>query len=108
MLQCSHQWIADKSIADSMEALIGCFLTTCGTMDTMKFMTSWLGIRVLPTPNDGDSDIGFDEVMSTDEEKDGELSDSDGDTNFDGILKQVSTYKVNKWDTIEQNESKVT
>ena len=94
ILQCTHQWIADKSIADSMEALIGCFLTTRGTIDTMKFMTSWLGISVLPTTSDGDSDIGYDEEMLNNE-KDGELFDSDidSDTNIDEMLQQVSTYK---------------
>ncbi|KAF2366634.1 Ribonuclease III domain [Trinorchestia longiramus] len=39
--------IPDKSIADSVEALIGAYLTTCGPKGALLFM-SWLGIKVLP------------------------------------------------------------
>ncbi|KAH9519444.1 Endoribonuclease Dicer [Bulinus truncatus] len=45
-LQC-HHGLPDKSVADSVEALIGCYLTTCGRNAALIFM-SWLGLRVLP------------------------------------------------------------
>lgn len=45
-LQC-HHGLPDKSVADSVEALIGCYLTTCGRTAALIFM-SWLGLRVLP------------------------------------------------------------
>ncbi|XP_048244529.1 serine-rich adhesin for platelets-like isoform X2 [Haliotis rufescens] len=45
-LQTQHG-IPDKSVADSVEALIGCYLTTCGKKAALMFM-SWLGLKVLP------------------------------------------------------------
>lgn len=43
----SQQSIPDKSIADSVEALIGVYLLTFGPMGAMRMMR-WLGINVLP------------------------------------------------------------
>ena len=45
-LQTQHS-LPDKSIADCVEALIGCYLTTCGQRAALQFM-SWLGLKVLP------------------------------------------------------------
>ncbi|ESP02872.1 hypothetical protein LOTGIDRAFT_111015 [Lottia gigantea] len=45
-LQTQHG-IPDKSVADCSEALIGCYLTTCGKKAALMFM-SWLGLKVLP------------------------------------------------------------
>ena len=42
-----HHSIPDKSIADCVEALIGCYLTSCGKMAALRFM-SWMGLKVLP------------------------------------------------------------
>ena len=39
--------ISDKSIADCTEALLGCYLVTCGYRSALLFM-SWLGLTVLP------------------------------------------------------------
>ncbi|KAA0198755.1 Dicer [Hyalella azteca] len=49
--------IPDKSIADSVEALIGAYLTTCGPKGALLFM-SWLGIKVLPTKSSFDEASG--------------------------------------------------
>ncbi len=43
-LQTQHS-LPDKSIADCMEALIGCYLTTCSQKAALLFMT-WLGLKV--------------------------------------------------------------
>lgn len=45
-LQTLHS-IPDKSIADCVESLIGCYLTSCGKKAALMFM-SWLGLKVLP------------------------------------------------------------
>ncbi|CAI9730629.1 endoribonuclease Dicer-like [Octopus vulgaris] len=45
-LQTIHS-IPDKSVADCVEALIGCYLTCCGKRAALLFM-SWLGLKVLP------------------------------------------------------------
>nr|AGW15597.1 dicer 1 [Nematostella vectensis] len=42
-----HQSIPDKSVADSVEALIGAYLTTCGYQGALHFL-DWLGVKVLP------------------------------------------------------------
>ena len=42
-----HHCLPDKSIADSVEALIGCYLTSCDKMAALRFM-SWMGLKVLP------------------------------------------------------------
>lgn len=42
-----HHGLPDKSVADCVEALIGCYLTTCGRKAALMFM-SWLGLKVLP------------------------------------------------------------
>ncbi|XP_035677529.1 endoribonuclease Dicer-like [Branchiostoma floridae] len=42
--------IADKSIADCVEALLGCYLTTCGPRAAQLFLC-WLGVKVLPKTN---------------------------------------------------------
>ena len=44
-LQTQHS-LPDKSIADCVEALIGCYLTTCGQRAALLFMT-WLGLKVI-------------------------------------------------------------
>ncbi|XP_070576462.1 endoribonuclease Dicer-like [Ptychodera flava] len=44
----SEQSLSDKSVADCVESLIGCYLVSCGFRGTLLFM-SWLGIKVLPT-----------------------------------------------------------
>jgi len=48
-LQTQHS-LPDKSIADCVEALIGCYLASCGRRSALLFM-DWLGLRVLP-PNE--------------------------------------------------------
>lgn len=45
--EVTRQLIPDKSIADSVEALIGAHLTHCGYTTALQFMT-WLGLKVLP------------------------------------------------------------
>ena len=42
----TQQSLPDKSIADCVEAIIGCYLTTCGEKGALKFM-HWLGLKVL-------------------------------------------------------------
>lgn len=42
----TQQYISDKSIADSVEALIGAHLTYLGPKNALKFM-KWLDIKVL-------------------------------------------------------------
>ena len=43
-LQTQHS-LPDKSIADCVEALIGCYLTSCGQRAALQFM-AWLGLKV--------------------------------------------------------------
>ena len=43
-----HHCLPDKSIADCVEALIGCYLTSCDKIAALRFM-SWMGLKVLPT-----------------------------------------------------------
>ena len=43
-LQTQHS-LPDKSIADCMEALIGCYLVTCGQRAALQFM-AWIGLKV--------------------------------------------------------------
>lgn len=50
-LQTLHS-IPDKSIADCVESLIGCYLTSCGKKAALKFM-HWLGLKVLPQKKKG-------------------------------------------------------
>uniref|UniRef100_A0ACB8G5N5 Endoribonuclease Dicer n=1 Tax=Sphaerodactylus townsendi TaxID=933632 RepID=A0ACB8G5N5_9SAUR len=52
----TEQCIADKSIADCVEALLGCYLTSCGERAAQLFLCS-LGLKVLPIikKTDGDS-----------------------------------------------------
>ena len=54
--ECNTQTITDKSVADSVEALIGAYLISCGYLGALKFM-SFLGLNVLPERDaDDDSD----------------------------------------------------
>ena len=52
--KCNTQMIADKSIADSIEGLIGAYLISCGYLGALRFM-KFLGLKVLPEidTNDG-------------------------------------------------------
>jgi len=52
----STQEIADKSVADSIEALIGAYLISCGYLGALRFM-KFLGLKVLPE-NFDDDDLG--------------------------------------------------
>ena len=45
--KCNTQKIADKSIADSIEGLIGAYLISCGYLGALRFM-KFLGLKVLP------------------------------------------------------------
>ena len=45
--KCNTQMIADKSIADSIEGLIGAYLISCGYLGALRFM-KFLGLKVLP------------------------------------------------------------
>ena len=47
-LQTQHS-LPDKSIADCVEALIGCYLTSCGQRAALQFM-AWLGLKVSNHP----------------------------------------------------------
>ena len=47
------QEIADKSVADSMEALIGAYLICCGYTGALRFM-KFLGLKVLPGDDKAD------------------------------------------------------
>jgi len=53
-LQTQHS-LPDKSIADCVEALIGCYLASCGSRAALQFM-DWLGLHVLPTRSTDNSD----------------------------------------------------
>ncbi|XP_062617556.1 endoribonuclease Dicer-like [Saccostrea cucullata] len=53
-LQTLHS-IPDKSIADCVESLIGCYLTSCGKKAVLKFM-HWLGLKVLPQKKKGSNE----------------------------------------------------
>ncbi|XP_062863327.1 endoribonuclease Dicer [Trichomycterus rosablanca] len=62
----TEQCIADKSIADCVEALLGCYLTSCGERAAQMFLCS-LGLKVLPVNRrsgkkrggDGEDDYGW-------------------------------------------------
>uniref|UniRef100_A0A8C6Z5R3 ribonuclease III n=1 Tax=Nothoprocta perdicaria TaxID=30464 RepID=A0A8C6Z5R3_NOTPE len=55
----TEQCIADKSIADCVEALLGCYLTSCGERAAQLFLCS-LGLKVLPVikKTDWESTLG--------------------------------------------------
>ena len=55
--KCNTQVISDKSVADSMEALIGAHLICCGYTGALRFM-KFLGLKVLPTDDGINTDIG--------------------------------------------------
>ncbi|KAG8449111.1 hypothetical protein GDO86_015967 [Hymenochirus boettgeri] len=54
----TEQCIADKSIADCVEALLGCYLTSCGERAAQLFLCS-LGLKVLPTVNKADNTTNY-------------------------------------------------
>ena len=43
--------LSDKNLADSVEAIIGCYLVSCGFRSALIIM-SWMGLRVLPQISD--------------------------------------------------------
>ncbi|XP_023649635.1 endoribonuclease Dicer isoform X1 [Paramormyrops kingsleyae] len=51
----TEQCIADKSIADCVEALLGCYLTSCGERAAQMFLCS-LGLKVLPVERRSSND----------------------------------------------------
>ena len=51
--KCNTQVIADKSVADSIEALIGAYLISCGYVGTLRLM-KFLGLKVLPEDDETD------------------------------------------------------
>lgn len=52
------QYVSDKSIADCVEALIGAYVTSCGTKCTLFFM-AWVGLEVLPKRSDAEREFLF-------------------------------------------------
>ena len=52
----TKQLVPDKSIADSVEALIGAHLIECGYMTALKFM-EWLGLKVLAEEEEATCDL---------------------------------------------------
>ncbi|XP_075048206.1 LOW QUALITY PROTEIN: endoribonuclease Dicer [Mixophyes fleayi] len=67
----TEQCIADKSIADCVEALLGCYLTSCGERAAQLFLCS-LGLKVLPEVKK--SGIGVDSSRQDDDEANSDLS----------------------------------
>jgi len=61
--KCNTQTIADKSVADSVEALIGAYLISCGYLGALKFMR-FLGLKVLPDSDAHDDSDPFAENTS--------------------------------------------
>ena len=51
--KCNTQVIADKSVADSIEALIGAYLISCGYLGALRLMR-FLGLKVLPEDDETD------------------------------------------------------
>ena len=51
--KCNTQVIADKSVADSIEALIGAYLISCGYVGALRLMR-FLGLKVLPEDDETD------------------------------------------------------
>ncbi|XP_078671533.1 endoribonuclease Dicer-like [Branchiostoma floridae x Branchiostoma belcheri] len=80
--------IADKSIADCVEALLGCYLTTCGPRAAQLFLC-WLGVKVLPKTN----------ADPTDDLDQFDFAEPDADS-FDDLAGLDSSYE--DW---EQNPS---
>lgn len=64
--KCNTQTIADKSVADSIEALIGAYLISCGYLGALKFM-NFLGLKVLPEGGDNDDTDPFAENYRPDQ-----------------------------------------
>ena len=62
--KCNKQVIADKSVADSIEALIGAYLISCGYLGALRFM-KFLGLKVLP------EDVGNDDLSKEPQSKAG-------------------------------------
>ena len=56
LLQIQHT-LPDKSIADCVEALIGCYLTECGPRGALLLM-AWLGLKVLPKKSKQEGEEG--------------------------------------------------
>ena len=60
--KCNTQVIADKSVADSIEALIGAYLISCGYLGALRFL-KFLGLKVLPEADtNDDSDLSANEA----------------------------------------------
>ncbi|XP_012942349.1 endoribonuclease Dicer [Aplysia californica] len=68
-----HHGLPDKSVADCVEALIGCYLTTCGRKAALMFM-SWLGLKVLPKKKRGSSEKGDADLKKSGEGRQGKTS----------------------------------
>uniref|UniRef100_A0A3P9LJJ7 ribonuclease III n=1 Tax=Oryzias latipes TaxID=8090 RepID=A0A3P9LJJ7_ORYLA len=54
----TEQCIADKSIADCVEALLGCYLTSCGERAAQMFLCS-LGLKVTPSSRTSAADLSY-------------------------------------------------
>ena len=60
--KCNTQVITDKSVADSIEALIGAYLISCGYLGALRFL-KFLGLKVLPEADtNDDSDLSANEA----------------------------------------------
>ncbi|VDM30714.1 unnamed protein product [Hydatigera taeniaeformis] len=47
----THQFLTNKSIADCVESLVGCYLTERGERSALKLL-QWFGIKCLPSPDE--------------------------------------------------------
>ena len=84
-LQTQHS-LPDKSIADCVEALIGCYLTSCSQRAALQFM-SWLGLKVLPDEEsvnrDASTTDASDLTLGSDETHVNKLATDRGETTTD-------------------------
>ena len=64
--KCNTQMIADKSVADSIEALIGAYLISCGYLGALEFL-NFLGLKVLPEVGESHDTDPFAENYSLDQ-----------------------------------------
>ena len=91
--ECSTQCLSDKAVADSVEALIGAYLISCGYQGALSFM-KYLGLQVLPEEsNDNLQDLEGDGSL---EESDQEYSScsEDSDDELSGDLSSPGKYAI--------------
>ena len=94
--RCFSQCISDKCVADSVEALIGAYLTSCGYRRALDFL-KYLGLQVLPEEKGDNLHDQEGDDMGSEDDSDDQSRESGSHSSRSDVPDQVQSHSPGKY-----------